>query len=169
MVIEELNQLKEENERLRRDLQESNQARDEEKKRVVSLQRKLAKIEKREADETAALENMVHMVEKNLELTTQRALRAEATVAKLKEEVTILKTESVPIATYNQLLDANHCTMTAVRDKSRAAADQMNVAAKNAEQAVRQLLSGVDTLKFISQQLDTIDRITEVHVHPEDR
>lgn len=95
--------------------------------RVVSLQRKLAKIEKREADETAALENMVHMVEKNLELTTvitftllettalhcltvremykemiyyssgyllffqQRALRAEATVAKLKEEVTILK------------------------------------------------------------------------------
>ena len=38
--------------------------------RVVSLQRKLAKIEKREADETAALENMVHMVEKNLELTT---------------------------------------------------------------------------------------------------
>lgn len=40
--------------------------------RVVSLQRKLAKIEKREADETAALENMVHMVEKNLELTTVR-------------------------------------------------------------------------------------------------
>ena len=38
--------------------------------RVLSLQRKLAKIEKREADETAALENMVHMVEKNLELTT---------------------------------------------------------------------------------------------------
>ncbi|KAJ7381487.1 Serologically defined colon cancer antigen 3 [Desmophyllum pertusum] len=33
MVIEELNQLKEENEKLRRDLQESNQARDEEKKR----------------------------------------------------------------------------------------------------------------------------------------
>lgn len=169
MVIEELNQLKEENEKLRRDLQESNQARDEEKKRVVSLQRKLAKIEKREADETAALENMVHMVEKNLELTTQRALKAEATVAKLKEEVNVLKTESVPIATYNQLLDANHCTMTAVRDKSRAAADQMNAAAKNAEQAVRQLLSGVDTLKFISQQLDSIDRITDIHVHPEGR
>ena len=38
--------------------------------RVVSLQKKLAMIEKREADETAALENMVQMVEKNLELTT---------------------------------------------------------------------------------------------------
>lgn len=49
----------------------------------------------------------------------------------------LFQTESVPIATYNQLLDANHCTMTAVRDKSRAAADQMNAAAKNAEQAVR--------------------------------
>lgn len=47
------------------------------------------------------------------------------------------QTESVPIATYNQLLDANQCTMIAVRDKSRAAADQMNAAAKNAEQAVR--------------------------------
>ena len=49
----------------------------------------------------------------------------------------LFQTESVPITTYNQLLDANHCTMTAVRDKSRAAADQMNAAAKNAEQAVR--------------------------------
>lgn len=83
------------------------------------------------------------------------------------EEVNILKTESVPIATYNQLLDANHYTMTAVKDKSKAAADQMNIAAKNAEQAVRQLLTGVDTLKFISQQLESIDRITDVHVHSE--
>ena len=47
------------------------------------------------------------------------------------------QTESVPIATYNQLLDANHYTMTAVKEKSKAAADQMNIAAKNAEQAVR--------------------------------
>lgn len=47
------------------------------------------------------------------------------------------QTESVPIATYNQLLDANQCTMSAVRDKARAAADQMNAAAKNAEQAIR--------------------------------
>ena len=38
--------------------------------RIVSLQKKLAMIEKREADETAALENMVQMVEKNLELST---------------------------------------------------------------------------------------------------
>ena len=38
--------------------------------RVTSLQKKLAMIEKREADETAALENMVQMVERNLELTT---------------------------------------------------------------------------------------------------
>lgn len=29
-------------------------------------------IEKRESDETAALENMVHLVEQNLELTTVR-------------------------------------------------------------------------------------------------
>lgn len=169
MVIEELNQLKEENEKLRRDLKACNQAREEERKRIVTLQKKLIKIEKREADETAALENMVQMVEKNLELTTQRARKAEATVTQLKEEVKILKTESVPIATYNQLLDANQCTMAAVRDKSRAAADQMNAAAKKAELAISQLLSGVDTLKFISQQLDSIDRITDVHVPSDDR
>lgn len=42
--------------------------------RIISLQKKLAKIEKREADETAALENMVQMVEKNLELTTVRGM-----------------------------------------------------------------------------------------------
>lgn len=43
--------------------------------RIISLQKKLAKIEKREADETAALENMVQMVEKNLELTTVRGMQ----------------------------------------------------------------------------------------------
>ena len=32
-----------------------------------------------------------------------------------------------------------------------------------------QLLAGVDTLKFISQQLDSIDRITDVHVQMDDR
>ncbi|XP_067054582.1 endosome-associated-trafficking regulator 1-like isoform X2 [Acropora muricata] len=168
LVVEELNQLKEENEKLRRELKASKEAREQDKNRITSLQKKLAKIEKREADETAALENMVQMVEKNLELTTQRALRAEATVSKLKEEVNILKTESVPIATYNQLLDANESTMIAVRDKSRAASDQMNAAAKNAGQAISQLLAGVDTLKFISHQLQSIDRITNVHVHSDD-
>jgi len=168
LVVEELNQLKEENEKLRRELKASKEAREQDKNRITSLQKKLAKIEKREADETAALENMVQMVEKNLELTTQRALRAEATVSKLQEEVNILKAESVPIATYNQLLDANESTMVAVRDKSRAASDQMNAAAKNAGQAISQLLAGVDTLKFISHQLQSIDRITNVHVHSDD-
>ena len=43
--------------------------------RIISLQKKLAKIEKREADETAALENMVQMVEKNLELTMVRGMQ----------------------------------------------------------------------------------------------
>lgn len=43
--------------------------------RIISLQKKLAKIEKREANETAALENMVQMVEKNLELTTVRGMQ----------------------------------------------------------------------------------------------
>lgn len=51
--------------------------------------------------------------------------------------VTLQQTESIPIATYNQLLDANESTMIAVRDKSRAASDQMNAAAKNAGQAIR--------------------------------
>lgn len=40
--------------------------------RVLALQKKLTMIEKRESDETAALENMVHLVEQNLELTTVR-------------------------------------------------------------------------------------------------
>ena len=58
----------------------------------------------------------------------------------------LYQTESVPIATYNQLLDANQCTMAAVRDKSRAAADQMNAAAKKAELAIRCLLFDYDRI-----------------------
>lgn len=39
---------------------------------MASLLKKLKEFEEKENEETAALEKMVHMVEKNLELTTVR-------------------------------------------------------------------------------------------------
>ena len=45
--------------------------------RVTALEKKLVFIEKREKEETAALENMIHMVEKSLELTTVGVLNFE--------------------------------------------------------------------------------------------
>ncbi|XP_032235971.1 endosome-associated-trafficking regulator 1 isoform X1 [Nematostella vectensis] len=168
VLIEELNQLREDNERLKKEVEEITTSRDYEKKKVTVLQNKLKMIEKREADETAALENMVQMVEKNLELTTQRALRAETTVTKLKEEIKQVKADTVPMATYQQLLNTHHSTLNAVKEKSLSAADEMATTARRAEQALRDLYSGVETLKFVSSQLNYIDRITEVPKHPED-
>lgn len=83
----------------------------------------------------------IHFVNLNSVLVNSNNSITKAGFTNVLTVWTLLQTESVPIATYNQLLDANQCTMTAVRDKSRAAADQMNAAAKNAEQAVRWVLS----------------------------
>ncbi|XP_031571059.1 endosome-associated-trafficking regulator 1-like isoform X3 [Actinia tenebrosa] len=162
MIIEELNQLREDNKRLLKEVEDMTSSRDSERKKVLALQKKLTMIEKREADETAALENMVHLVEQNLELTTKRALKAEAQVNKLKEELKTYKTESVPMQTYQQLVDTHHSTLNAIKAKSRSASDEMVIAARRAEQALRDLYSGVDTLRIVSSELNYIDRITEI-------
>ncbi|XP_020900076.1 endosome-associated-trafficking regulator 1 isoform X2 [Exaiptasia diaphana] len=162
LLIEELNQLREDNKKLKKEVEDVTLSRDNERKKVFTLQKKLAMIEKREAEETAALENMVQMVEKNLELTTKRALKAEAQVIKMKEEIKGAKTETVPMETYQELLDTHHSTLTSIKAKSRAASDEMILAARRAEQALRDLYSGVDTLKIVSSELHYIDRITDI-------
>jgi len=39
--------------------------------------------------------------------------------------------------TYQQLLDTHHSTLTSIKAKSRAASDEMVLAARRAEQALR--------------------------------
>ncbi|XP_046842796.1 endosome-associated-trafficking regulator 1-like isoform X2 [Xenia sp. Carnegie-2017] len=83
--------LKKENDQLKRQLKDLEKAKELETIRADTLAKKLRDMQQKENEETLALEKMVQMVEKNLELTTQRASQAEAMSIKLKEENRLLR------------------------------------------------------------------------------
>lgn len=118
---------------------------------------------KKEFEETATLENVVHMVEENLKLSTLRAVKAEATVAKLKDDIKFLKEDMVPRAKYDQLVEEYEYTLESIRRKSRDTAKLMRVASDKTEPIVKELLAGVSSLRFFAEQFESIDKIAEVH------
>ncbi|KAH3772443.1 hypothetical protein DPMN_173781, partial [Dreissena polymorpha] len=83
----ELKLLQAENDRLRRHLEETRRLQTQDALRVSELQQQLVAQKKKEAEETAAMEHAMEKVEENLSLTTKRAVQAESTVTRLKQEL----------------------------------------------------------------------------------
>eukprot|EP00794_Sanderia_malayensis_P018836 gene18836-20732_t len=137
--------------------------REKNKNRIERLIKEVEATKKKELDETAALESVVHMVEENLRVTTQRALKAEATVSKLKDEMKFLKEDSIPRSKYVQLLEEYEYNMDSIRQKSRDTAKIMRVASSKTEPLIKELLSGVSSLQFFAEQFESIDKIAEIN------
>lgn len=131
-------------------------------KRVTCLQKELEKVRKKEAEETRDLDNVVRMVEENLQKTTARAVSAETTVSKLKEELKLLKHECVSKQNYDKLVLEHIHLLNTVQDKSRNVAQLMRTAAEKTEPHVKQLQSGVASLRFFAEQFDDICKIAEI-------
>jgi len=131
-------------------------------KRVTGLQKELEKVRKKEVDETRDLDNVVQMVEENLQKTTTRAMNAEATVAKLREEIKHMKEGGVTRERYECLQLEHTQLLNAVKEKSQHVAQLMRTAADKTEPHVKQLQSGVGSLRFFAQQFDDICKITEL-------
>lgn len=131
-------------------------------KRVTGLQKELEKVRKKEAEETRDLDNVVQMVEENLQKTTTRATNAEATVAKLKEEVRSLRESGVSREQYDALVLEHNQLLSTVQEKSRNVAQLMRTAAEKTEPHVKQLQSGMASLRFFAQQFDDICKVTEL-------
>lgn len=159
----EIVELKEENEQLKRQLMDLKKLKDLETARAESLVKKLKEMQQKENEETAALEKMVHMVEKNLELTTQRAAKGEATNVKLKEENKMLKSNSVSKAIYDDLVNKHQNYISSIKEQALSVSQHLDATAKKAEESLRQLHSGADALKLASQLLTSIDKFTNLH------
>jgi transcriptional regulator NrdR family protein len=132
--------------------------------RNSKLKEQLQALKKKEAEETKALEDMVAKVEENLVTSTKRAANAEAMVSQLKQE---LQSIQVHLSQADAQSVHRHYeeTLSGVRDKATYASRQLSMAAMAADQSIRELLSGVDTLKNVAEILQFIDRISEIKQH----
>ncbi|XP_067868165.1 endosome-associated-trafficking regulator 1 [Heterodontus francisci] len=155
--------LKEENAQLRRQTKEAKQLIKAHIKRTKRLEEELEKRKIKEEKETRALESMVQQVEENLQLMTKRAVKAENTVTRLKQEFLLLQAELQQWKSENERLRSeDSIALNSAKSNARLASDYLVKAAQGAESTVKQLMSGVETLCLVSDLLRSIDRISEL-------
>ncbi|KAM4578657.1 endosome-associated-trafficking regulator 1 [Fundulus diaphanus] len=163
----QLQQLKEENSSLRRTLKELQRRADGHQRRVAALSEELLQRRRQEEKEAQDLESMVHSVEQNLQLMTRRALKAENAVSRLKAELQQLQVEADALQTENNRLKAaeSQVVMT-MRQNAQMASEYLSKSASHAHSSLRQLLEEAETLRLVSQLLQSIEKISSVHPEP---
>ncbi|XP_074645752.1 uncharacterized protein LOC141902021 [Tubulanus polymorphus] len=163
----EVKRLQEENEHLRREMEDNQRLAQKESQRVAELLRDREKSQTKEAEETAAMATMIQQVEANLITSTQRAVKAENTVTKLKQEMKSLQNELTCLNAENEILRAGHPASADVHDQTKYVSQQLLAAANTAEQTLKQLIGGVDNLKLMSDILSSLGKISSAS-SPED-
>ncbi|XP_063234573.1 endosome-associated-trafficking regulator 1 [Bacillus rossius redtenbacheri] len=159
-----------ENERLRRELEGSRRQLSEQARRVQVLEKELLILRSKEHEETTTLEKAIEQVEDNLKRTTKRAVTAESTVSKLKQEIKMLTWELSSLQQENDRLrtgdaGASGPYLVPSERQSQRLAQDLRVAAGTAEHSLRQLLSGVGNLRIIA---DTIENMHKIQDRSED-
>ncbi|XP_046662723.1 endosome-associated-trafficking regulator 1 [Homalodisca vitripennis] len=141
-----------ENDRLRRDQETLRRQLSDQIRRNESLESELRILRSRDHDDAASLENMVRQVEDNLSRAVKRAETAEMKAAKLKQEVKLLTLE------VNELRGVSG---PSDRSSDHRLASELRAAVSSAEHSLRQMLSGVDTLRMIASTLENRHRFDE--------
>ncbi|OWF35084.1 serologically defined colon cancer antigen 3 homolog [Mizuhopecten yessoensis] len=157
----ELRRYREENNLLRQQLAEARQEAVLETQRCHKMKKDMEILQKKEAEDTAALERIVQQVEANLITTTQRAVKAENTVTRLQTEVKTLQGRLTNMRTENEVLTSGDRGLAEIRQRTTHVSKQLSTAASGAEQNIRQLLQGVESLRQFSQILSSVEKITE--------
>ncbi|XP_051552479.1 endosome-associated-trafficking regulator 1-like isoform X2 [Myxocyprinus asiaticus] len=156
-------QLKEENSLLRKQVKELLRRSETDSKRIKHLTDELHNKKLQDEREAKALETMVQSVEQNLQLMTKRAVKAENSVLKLKQEIQLLQSQLEGYKSENERLRCGETTaLTTMRHNAQVASEYLNKAAQDAETSIKQLLTGRETLCLVSQLLTSIDKITEI-------
>lgn len=160
----QMQQLKEENASLRRTIRELQRRAEANECRVSELSDELLQRRRREEKEAQDLESMVHSVEQNLHLMTRRAVKAENAVSKLKVELQQLQAEVDSLRVENNSLKAaeSQVVMT-MRQNAQVASEYLNKTASHAHSSIRQLLGEAETLRLVSQLLQSIDKISSLN------
>ncbi|XP_076112947.1 uncharacterized protein LOC143080795 [Mytilus galloprovincialis] len=157
----ELRRLREENSMLRTQLEEARREAVTESQRCHKMKKDMEDLQKKEAEENTALENMVQQIEANLTITTKRAVQAETTVSKLQSDVKGLQKLVTSLRSENDLLRSGDHGLAEIRERTKYSSEQLASAANTAEQSLKQLLQGVDQMKILAQVLSSIDKISE--------
>ncbi|XP_052060087.1 endosome-associated-trafficking regulator 1-like [Mytilus californianus] len=157
----ELRRLREENSLLRTQLEEARREAVTESQRCHKMKKDMEDLQKKEAEENTALENMVQQIEANLTITTKRAVQAETTVSKLQSDVKGLQKQVSSLRSENDLLRSGDHGLAEIRERTKYSSEQLASAANTAEQSLKQLLQGVDQMKILAQVLSSIDKISE--------
>lgn len=149
-----MEKLKEENAQLKRRIKELVKKSETDDQRIRHLTEELQNKKVQDEREAKALESMVHSVEQNLQLMTKRAVKAENTVTKLKQEIHQLQDQ---LEGYRGEL----ATMNIMKRNAHMASEYLTKATRDAETSIKQLLTGAETLSLVSQMLNSIDKVAE--------
>lgn len=154
----------EENDHLKRKIQELQKLNEFQTERVKHFERKLEEKILEEQKEAQDLESMVQQVEANLQMMTKRAAKAESNVTKLRQEVTLLQIQLNTYKAENEALRRGETAgMNAVKQNANLALENLHKAVSGAQTSIKQLLSGADALNLVAELLRSIDKIAEVH------
>ncbi|KAI1900477.1 hypothetical protein AGOR_G00050340 [Albula goreensis] len=156
--------LREENAQLKNHVKELLKKSEADAQRIRGLTEELHKQRVKEEREAQALETMVHSVEQNLQQMTKRAIKAESSASKLKQELLHLQGQLEGYRRENERLRAAETTaLNTMKHNSQVASAYLNKAANNAKASIRQLLTEAETIDLVSQMLCSIDKISEMH------
>uniref|UniRef100_A0A1A8FP25 Endosome-associated-trafficking regulator 1 n=1 Tax=Nothobranchius korthausae TaxID=1143690 RepID=A0A1A8FP25_9TELE len=159
-----IQQLKGENTSLRRTIRELQRSAEVDRRRLAELSEELLQRRRQEEKEAQDLESMVQSVEQNLQLMTRRAVKAENSVSRLKAELQQLQVEAESLRSENNGLKAAESQIiTNMRQNAQVASEYLDKTASHAHSSIQQLLGEAETLRLVSQLLQSIDRISSVH------
>ncbi|XP_014832217.1 PREDICTED: serologically defined colon cancer antigen 3 isoform X2 [Poecilia mexicana] len=137
-----IQQMREENSALRRSVRELQRRAELHQSRARRLSEELQQRKHQEEQEAQDLESMVQSVEQNLQL--------------MKVEVDTLRSEN------NRLKAAESEVVMTMRQNAQVAAEYLSKSVSHAHSSIRQLLEEAETLRLVSQLLQSIDKISSV-------
>ncbi|XP_074968457.1 endosome-associated-trafficking regulator 1 [Phalacrocorax aristotelis] len=156
-------ELKEENASLRSKINKLQIFSETQADKMRKLERKLEENKIKEEKEAQDLEAMVQHVEQNLQLMTKRAVKAENSATKLKQENALLQIQLKNYKTENEALRSGQAaSLAVVKQNADVALRNLLTVITNSRSSIKQLVSGAESLQLVADLLKSIDRISEM-------
>ncbi|KAM6243507.1 endosome-associated-trafficking regulator 1 isoform 2-T2 [Porphyrio hochstetteri] len=155
-------ELKEENASLRSKINKLQIFSETQADKMRKLKKKLEENKLKEEKEAQDLEAMVQHVEQNLQLMTKRAVKAENSAVKLKQENALLQVQLQNCKAENEALRLGQsASLAAVKQNADVALQNLRTVITNSRASIKQLVSGAESLQLVADLLKSIDRISE--------
>jgi len=156
------NVLREENAMLRKVIKSMQGSLESQACTVRRLERQLKASLAKQEREVRELQSFAQRTEWSLQLMTQRALQAESNVEKLKQEVSILQQELESSKVENENLRASQMTnLGPVKHNIDFVVQSLHKIILGATWSIGQLASGVESLHFLADVLQSTGKISE--------